>query len=244
MRYLTNADLIRIQAFIDLCHDALDQLSLDVQVETDMGRWVSVMRQAPQIAAVNPSYDPARCRLTADNAFWLNVLSDSRTVACIANRLVVTDDFIDLMRSGRLWADHPGTDEAEPAGLVWPTERPPIAGRIGHHGGLWVHPEWRGRRLAVVLPRLTRALSLRQFAVDWHCGLTLESLCRHAVPIKAYGYTRQEVCIDGYFPVTRRQDCVYLTSISRTEMLVQMDDAVVADAVTASERERPAPAVV
>ena len=202
MKHFSNEELICIQAFVDLYQGSIDALALDLQVETDMARWVAVMQQAPQIAAVNPSYDPARCQLRPDNAFWLNVLSHGRTVACIANRLFVTDDFLGLMRTGRLWSDRPKADGLRPAGLVPSLGHPRITGRIGHHGGLWVHPDWRGRRLAVLLPRLTRALSLRQFAVDWHCGLTLEALARHAVPIKAYGYTRQELCIDGHFPVT------------------------------------------
>lgn len=244
MRYLTNEELISVQAFIDLYQSRLDALSLDLQVETDMAHWVSVMRQAPQIAAVNPSYDPARCRLTPYSAFWLNALSHGRTVACIANRLFVTDDFVGLMRTGRLWSDRPAADRLRPAGLVPLRGRSPFAGRIGHHGGLWVHPDWRGRRLAVLLPRLTRALSLRQFAVDWHCGLTLEALAGHAVPIKAYGYSRQELCIDGHFPVTGRNDRVYLTSISRAEMLAQMDDAVIAAALTPGERDSVATEVV
>ena len=37
------------------------------------------------------------------------------------------------------------------------------------------------------------------------------------VPVKAYGYSNCELAADGYFPVTRKQDKLYLPWDSREE---------------------------
>jgi hypothetical protein len=192
-----------------------------VTISTEMAGWVKLMKASPRITTVNPTFDPDYSQLDATNSFWIRItdMADN-PVACIANRLFVTDDYVGLMRSCRLWYDKTLTP-VQQLNIVLDDRVPVIAGRIGHHGGLWVHPGHRKRGFSYVLPRLVRSISLTQFLADWHCGIVLGDLADSRLPIYGYGYTGMDLAIDGYFPVMKREDRVYMTSISRPEMLDQ-----------------------
>jgi GNAT superfamily N-acetyltransferase len=222
MSFLSPADHARIHRYTGYVHDRLAELGLELTVETDLADWAALMRSSPKIAAVNPTFDPAQSWLNPSNSFWLRVNQGERTVACIANRLFVTDDYIGLKRSLRLWYDLKPTLLREPMNIVLDEDVPHIAGRIGHHGGLWVHPDWRGLGLSTLLPRLVRKLSLRHFDVDWHCGIVLEGLAMSGLPYRGYGYPHMALCIEGYFPVTGQHEKVFMTYIDRQEMLGQL----------------------
>ena len=238
MRALTSQDYDNIQAVISLYLDELDRMGLELTVETDMAGWADVMRSAPKMSVLNPAFDPEESHLHTGNSFWLRVSYEEQTVACIANRLYVTDDYIGLKRSLRLWYDRKPVLISEPLNVVIPEHVPHISGRVGHHGGLWVHPDWRGIGLAGTLPRLTRALSMRHFDVDWHCGTVFKPLAERGLPSKAYGYPHVDICIDGYFPVTGQHETIYMGWITRPEILNQFAEtaqpAVLEPAITAA----------
>lgn len=192
-----------------------------VTISSALEDWVALMNAAPKISVINPTFDPRVSDLSAQNSFWLRVTDQTDTpVACIANRLFVTDDYVEVIRSWRLWYDR-GLTAIRPLNIVLPDDLPFIDGRIGHHGGLWVHPDHRKRGLSFVLPRLTRALSLVRFRPDWHCGMVFAALGDSRLPLANYGYPHMVPCIEGYFPVTDRPERVYMTYISQEEMLDQ-----------------------
>ncbi|MCH2393135.1 hypothetical protein [Oceanibaculum sp.] len=226
MRALTSQDYDNIQAVISLYLDSLEGMGLELTVETDMAGWADVMRSAPKMSAVNPTFDPDKSYLHPGNSFWIRLRHDDETVACIANRLFVTEDYIGLKRSLRLWYDLKPVLIREPMALMLPEDVPHISGRIGHHGGLWVHPDWRGNGLAGTLPRLTRALSMRHFDVDWHCGIALKPIADRGLPLKAYGYPHMDLCLEGFFPVTGKYEQIYMGWITRPEILKQFAETV------------------
>ena len=229
----------------------LEREGFYLTINSDMSAWARMMRAMPKTRVVNPTFDPECSQLDATNSFWVRVTDAAdNPVACIANRLFVTDDYVDLMRTWRLWYDR-GPRQIRPLNIVLPPEAPFVSGRIGHHGGLWVHPGHRKRGLSYLLPRLTRALSLVNFQVDWHCGMVFGDLGDSGLPKWGYGYTGMDLCIDGYFPVTEREERVYMTYISRDEMLNQArwdldllelhaDEQLVDIVTVAGERQREA----
>lgn len=199
----------------------LERDGLYVTISSDMAAWTRMMKAMPKTRVVNPTFDPEFSQLDAANSFWIRItdMADN-PVACIANRLFVTDDYVGLIRAWRLWYDR-GPRQVAPLNIVLDEQVPFIAGRIGHHGGLWVHPGHRKRGLSYVLPRLTRALSLSTWDVDWHAGMVFGDLGESGLPLWGYGYTDQALCIDGYFPVTDRAEKVYMTYIAKAAMLQQ-----------------------
>jgi hypothetical protein len=199
----------------------LERDGLYVTISSDMAAWVRMMKAMPKTRVVNPTFDPDCSQLDASNSFWVRItdMADN-PVACIANRLFVSDDYVGLIRSWRLWYDR-GPTQVRPLNIVLSDEVPFIEGRVGHHGGLWVHPGHRKRGLSYVLPRLTRALSLSTWDVAWHAGMVFGDLGDSGLPKWGYGYTDMALCIDGYFPVTDRDERVYMTYIDRPAMLQQ-----------------------
>ncbi|WP_157089232.1 GNAT family N-acetyltransferase [Oceanibaculum pacificum] len=234
MRGLTASDYQNIQRVISVYLEELDRLGLALTVETDMSGWATVMRSAPQMSAVNPTFDPSQSHLHPGNSFWLRVTYGSETIACIANRLFITEDYLNLKRSLRLWYDLKPVLIREPLNVVIGDHVPHISGRVGHHGGLWVHPSWRGNGLAGFLPRLTRALSMRHFDVDWHCGIALKAIADRGLPLKAYGYPHMDLCVQGFFPVTGKHEDIYMGWITRPEMLMQMEETALEPLVAAA----------
>jgi hypothetical protein len=216
------------QATVQSCFDAtiaaLHAVGLEATFSTEMADWATMMRNAPRIMLVNPTFDPEQSDLTPDNAFWIKLsqIADGRAIACIANRLFVTDDYVDLLRTQRVWYSRGPRRMVD---LVVPPDMPRIAGHVGHHAGLWIHPDWRKHGLSGYMTRLARCASLRQFDVDWHCGLVFAALAEKGLPITdvtGYGYPRMVLAVDGWFPLTDQPERIDVPWISRAEILAQL----------------------
>jgi hypothetical protein len=214
-----------IQGCFDSILAHLAELGLTITFSTEMTEWVNAITNAPRRGIVNPTFDPAHNDLTPENAFWVAATdrATGQLVACIANRVFITHDYRDLLRTQRLWY------ASGPRRLVELTPQaeamPRIAGRVGHHGGLWIHPDWRKRGLSGHLTKLVRSASLRRFDVDWHCGSVFAAIAEKGLPIApetGYGYPRMVLAIDSWFPITDKPERVYLRWISRPEMLAQL----------------------
>lgn len=219
---LDDAGLGVIDRFTRFCAEWFADNGFDLSVETDMHAWVALLRTAPRNAGINPSFDPAWSFVTPQNCFWLRVRHRGREVACSANRLFLTDDYVGLMRSLKLWYDLKPALLPAPITVTAPRDAPPVAGRVGHSGGLWVHPDMRKRGFAAILPRLIRALSLRHFEEDWHTTLVTHSMLNSGLPREAYGYTRLEPCVVGFFPPTGTIESIYTGLIDRRDLLAQL----------------------
>lgn len=219
---LTAGEHAQVHDFVRRTMAWLERRGFVLTVESDMRGWADLMRSAPRIAGVNPTYDPAQSHLTPANAFWLRLQQNGRTIACSANRFFRTDDLLDLIRSMRIWHDARPLLLEPPFPVVVPPSFPRVAGRVGHSGGLWVHPDFRGQGLSRVLPRLIRVLALRHYDEDWHSTLVNDSLLASGVPRRAYGYTRWEKVVDAHVPAVGRHEVVWLGLMDREEMFACM----------------------
>jgi len=215
-----------VQSCFDETLRALRAIGLDPTFSTAMAGWKSMMSSAPKIMLVNPSFDPDENDLTPDNTFWICLTDtrDNRRIACIANRLFVTDNYIELLRTQRVWYSRGPRTLLD---LVVPADMPLISGRVGHHSGLWIHPDWRKHGLSGYLTRLARCASLRKFDVDWHVGLVFAALAEKGLPTApttGYGYPHMVLAIDGWQPLTNKADRLYVPWISRAEILAHLAD--------------------
>jgi len=196
----------------------LESRNLFVRIGEDIRDWGDIMRAADGATIVNPAYDPDYCDLDRNNSFWSAIIDDvGNVVGCVASKLVETNDFRDDIRTCSLWLGRKTDPSEPPMQLLLPSHVPHIAGRVAFHGGLWLHPSVRGMGLAHLIPRMARAAAERRYSADWHCGFVFGVLGDAKVPVKAYGYSNCELAADGYFPVTRKQDKLYLPWDSREE---------------------------
>lgn len=216
-----------VQNFIDFGLEWLESRRYTLTVDVDMARWVKVMREAPSTLMVNPTYNPECSTLSPDNSFWIDIRAGSHSVAIMAARLFETDDYQALKRSGRLWYDTPNAADY-PIDVAFPPRVPLISGRVGHEGGLWVHPEHRKRGLSVIVPHLLRALCFRAWNVDWQTGSTTRGIGESGIAKWAYGMQHLEPCFDGYFPVTGRPERLFLVYTSQEELIAGLDLDIVA----------------
>jgi hypothetical protein len=225
-----------VQEFVEFALTWFEDRNYTLTVDADMEGWARVMRTAPSIAVVNPTFDPEFSPLSPNNSFWLNVRAGSQTVATSAARLFVTEDYLELKRSVKLWYDPPRSSDARLV-ITVPSDTPAICGKVGHEGGLWVHPGHRNLGLSVILPHLTRALSLRQWNVDWQTGAAMRGIGESGLPKRAYGMPHVVACFEGFFVVTQRPDRLYLAYMSQKELLAGLDLDTVAGLLANGHRK-------
>lgn len=66
-----------------------------------------------------------------------------------------------------------------------------VKGRFVYSGGLWVHPDYRGRHLATVLPRFSRCYALSMWDTQFTVGMANEATYNPRL-VAAYGYDKVE----------------------------------------------------
>lgn len=214
------------QAFIDACFTMLWKSGYSATIDMDLRAWVEFMSKSHSPGAINAAFNPEFHRLDANNSFWLSVRrrSDGEVVACICDRLIETDDFMEEQRSMRLWYSDPEALDVAPLQIAQPLKNyPEVGGKIGHHGGLWVDKTERHNGLAWLLVRTVRAMTLQRWPdTAWHCGTSLQGVAARNLPNNTYGYTRCDLLVDGWFEPTQSNQQVFMTSISQPEMLKQI----------------------
>lgn len=234
------AEAETVQAAIEFCLAWLEEQRFTLTIDTDMSAWADFLSEAPANPLVNPTFDPRFSRLSPDNSFWLDIRFGSQTVATSTARLFVTDDYLSLKRSMKLWYDKP----TEELAIAEDVDMPVLDGRIGHEGGLWVHPDHRKRGLSVILPHLNRALCFREWSIDWQTGATSHGIAKSRLPERAYGFPHVVPCFEGYFPVLRRLERLYITYMSRGELVAGLDLEAIARLLPDGDRQMGHPAVL
>ena len=206
-----------VQSFIEFGLSWLHERNYSLSVQVDMARWSEVMRTTARASFINPAFDPCHSRLSPANSFWLEVRVGSSTIATSAARLFVTDDYLDLKRSMRLWYENPPPHH--PPLEIDALALPPISGRVGHEGGLWVDQQFRKRGLSVILPHLNRALCFREWSVEWQTGITMRGIGESGLAERAYGFPHVVPCFEGYLPVTGKTERLYMTYMTDLELI-------------------------
>src|SRR5262249_45918150 len=90
-------------------------------------------------------------------------------------------------------------------------------------------------RLAFVLPRLARALSLRERAFDHDTGMIRSAACDSAKTAerkavfaakRTYGFARSSRFVDGWFPPEGRKAIMHLCHSTKAEAIASLMDQV------------------
>ncbi|MCS6780734.1 MAG: hypothetical protein NZ555_13655 [Geminicoccaceae bacterium] len=212
--------LALLQDGIDALGEAVARLGLTLVIERDFDRLVRFLESQGSFA--NPSYDPKVSRLGPED-FWLAALdSHGRIVASSAERVLETEDFLELVADGRIWyADGYRTRFGVERIEVLPVSTR-LSGRISHSGSTYVVPAHRRSGLAMFLPWLSRALSFRNAGCNANTGFVRRSLADTPVPTRSYGYAHVEKCLDGWWPPQGGSEVLYLCWITVEEFLVKL----------------------
>lgn len=222
MNPLSNADFATVQRFCQLMSDKIAALGVDVHVESNFREYALLRRALSPGEILNPTWDPDHSHLTLHNAFWLRAVDvEGRTIATIAQRVMDTDSFLDDIRSQRLWHDKGALPARGRMGVVDCPSAAGLSGRVGHSGGLWIHPDYRRRNLSGLLDHLSRGLLLKNFWFDHITAVIVDKLAATGIRTKQYGWPRVDGRIEFDLYLDRLYTLVFC-HMSRAEALTRM----------------------
>jgi len=235
MSRLTDEDLLQIQTFIDRGRRTLEHQGFSIEIDNDLRKWVKLARRAPGAIGAMSTHDPERCHIHPGNAFWVIVRENARRwwrdplrrkgpiISCLCHRIIETQDILQDIRTHRLFFDKKPSLDFRPVNIVASDNMPVISGRVGLGGGFWVHPKYRGHTVAHTLSRLTRALSLRHFDIDWAIVLVKDTERRKSM-IQGIGVPNSVSVIKGYYPPHGADRDTQLGYMHRDEILRQISE--------------------
>ena len=127
---------------------------------------------------LSPAFDPACARLAAANAFCILGRNDAGEV--VATQAVRVYDwrrssFHDEAESMRLFYAEPERMRAASESVtVTAAAAKRVTGLVAYSGAGWYRPDFRHGRLSALLPRISRAITLLRFPVDFTTAIMHE----------------------------------------------------------------------
>lgn len=200
MARLSPSDFDTIRGYVAFAKDQLAEQGLAFGVSLDMGEFREFLLQQPQTHGVPPTHDLDKCVLTEANSFW-SYLETGRgeRIACHAQRLFPTEDFIEACQSQTAFMDRVPVIDHYPTGLTPDALALDIRGRVNIGGAIWIHPDWRGRDL-LIYARMSRAVALRHWGWDWIVGFAYNTPNRTAMSLTGFGFSRAIPFVSGHYP--------------------------------------------
>lgn len=142
-----------------------------------------------------PSFDSAYGGIDADCGYWLigrDAAGEIVTTQAAHFYEMGEETLRDYLTSLRLFYPHPESQkrEGESCSVSSPSAGM-IKGRVVFSGSTWIHPDYRGRDLPQILPRISRALALSRWNTDFTISLVTMALVEKGIAA-AYGYKNVE----------------------------------------------------
>ena len=210
-RYLFDEDLFR----------QINELGLSLRIEFDMEEWKAYIL-GTDWPVVNASADPARHDFQPGEVFWLNLHSRGHTIGTQVLRIIETEDYVDLIRTHRLWYSD-GPSELREARILR-DDLPRLAGTVVQASGLYIDPKWRrartsrGMRLVAASMRLTHDFTLRNLHPDWAVTLIEKHVAIPRVVHDLYGYPHAAEVFEAFFPYVERMERMTMAWMSHAEL--------------------------
>lgn len=169
-----------------------------------------------------PSFDAGYGGIDASCGYWLiGRDADGEIVSTQAAHFydMGEETLEDYLTSLRLFYPDPARqkNEAESCTVASPGATR-IKGRVVFSGSTWIHPDYRGRELPKILPRLSRALALTRWDTDFTISLVSQALVDKGVA-RAYGYSRIEPGIEWLGSAVSARYLGALVWMPRSELL-------------------------
>lgn len=178
-RFVLEGDIAARQIGIRLRlrHDFAELLYLNKQ-KVGNGTWYPLMRM----------FNPSQSNLTQENSYWISGENEhGEIVTTHAGRMHYWPDTTLAQEVDALLY---GTRGNEPHCIVTAPDAKMITGVVVYGGSAWVRPDFRGKRLSQLLPRLGRAYALARWPVDWGISIVAPVLVEKGVAA-GYGYKRE-----------------------------------------------------
>ncbi|NIA68698.1 hypothetical protein HBA54_08850 [Pelagibius litoralis] len=183
--------LALLERFFAAAETAADDLGILLTIEQDFDALLAFNQtQRESWYPLTPMYDPRLNRLTPENSFWISG-RDSRGDIVATQCARFYDwrgtDFKAEFESLRLAYAEPATCAAPSAAQV--------TGPVVFSGAGWYRPDYRGKGLSSLLPRISRALALTRWDTDFTYSFIEPKLVEKGIAAR-YGYTNIEPGIE------------------------------------------------
>jgi len=157
-----------------LRHD-FDELLYLNKHHTSIGNWFRLVNM------FNPRYSS----LCPENSHWISGEDDNgEIVVTQAGRVYYWPDTTLEEEAGRMF--YAGNYDGQPC-RVTAEDAKRIGGVVFYGGSVWVRPDFRGKKLSELLPRLGRAYALARWPVDWGISFVAPALVEKGIAA-GYGY--------------------------------------------------------
>lgn len=172
-----------------------------------------------------PSFDAAYGGIDASCGYWLigrNAAGDIVSTQAAHFYEMGDETLQDYLTSLRLFYPDPETQkrEGESCSVESPSAKM-ISGRVVFSGSTWIHPDYRGRDLPQILPRISRALALARWNTDFTISLVTLALVQKGVAA-AYGYKNIEPGIEWLGSAVSARYLGALVWMPRSELLADI----------------------
>lgn len=204
----------------------MQRLGLQLRVEFDIRGWIDFIKTT-EWPVVNGSINPELHDFRPGEVFWINLVDRSgQTAATQVFRLIETDDYVDLIRSHRLWY---GDGKSGLQGFRMLTDDVPVlGGLVLQLSGLYIRPDWRrarvdgGMRLVGAFTRLMHSFS-RQYAPDWSVSLLEERVSTPRMINDLYAYPNSAELFETWMPELKRTERVTLIWMPGSALAAQAE---------------------
>jgi GNAT superfamily N-acetyltransferase len=204
---------------------SFSDLGLQLRIEFDIAGWIEFIKTT-EWPVVNASISPEFHAFRPGEVFWVNLVDGGKTVATQVFRLIETDDYVDLVRSHRLWyGDHPSRLQGF---SMLAEDAPRMGGLVVQLSGLYIQPDWRrarvgGQRLVAAFVRLMHSFTWRNYAPDWSVSLLEERVSTPRMMHDLYGYPHATPLFQTWMPELARSERVTLIWMAGPEIAAQVE---------------------
>lgn len=204
---------------------AARQVGVRLRLRHDFGELVYVNKHAAVRRSWHPLMDifnPEYSDLVPENSYWISGEDEhGEIVLTQAGRVYYWPD-TNLEQEARPMF-YGGRDKGQEC-VVTAADAKLVTGVVFYGGSGWVRPDFRGRRLMRLVPRLGRAYALSRWPVDWGISFVLPKLVDNGIAA-GYGYKRASYSI--YFPESVLGDVdVVLVSVSASQAYADFAEAL------------------
>jgi hypothetical protein len=204
---------------------AARQKGIHLRLRNDFGDLVYINKHAAVRWSWYPLLDifnPEHSDLLPENSYWISGEDEhGEIVLTQAGRVYYWPDTT-LEQEARMMF-YGGREKGQRC-VVTAADAKMITGVVFYGGAGWVRPDFRGRRLMRLVPRIGRAYALARWPVDWGISFVLPNLVDNGVAA-GYGYQRASYSI--YFPGSVVGDVdVVLVSVSASAAYADFAEAL------------------
>jgi hypothetical protein len=195
----------------------------DAGVHLEFGSFEELARTNAQNRAswlpLLSTYDPACMPHGEDDFCILGRNDQGEVVATHAARIfnIPDSNFREHAETMRAFYGNASLVSAHESCRVTAPSAASISGRIYFGGAAWYHPNYRGRRLGGLLPRISRAIGLSQASIDWVVGIMAEKVVAQGLAARS-GYQHVEWDMQLSHRAVGNVRCA-VTWMSRDELL-------------------------